>query len=226
MTACVVLAPVLARPHRAEPLAHSLHSTTLDARLVFLCSPGDDDEIAACRVVAETVVVPFEQGPGDYARKINYGIEITDEEWVFQAADDLDFHPGWLTEAVRVATRTSARLIGTQDLGNRLVKFGKHSTHSLVHRSYVEEQGTIDGGGLLHEGYRHNFVDTEMVETAMHRREWAFAKPSVVEHLHPHWRKGEMDDTYELGLSEFKVDQQRFFERRPLWGGRPGRPRR
>lgn len=189
-------------------------------RLVFLCSPGDDEKIEACRAVtsAETVVVPFEREGGDYARKINYGISITDEEWVFQGADDLTFHEGWLEAALRTAERlnTAPGVIGTQDLGNRMVKFGRHSTHSLVSRSYAEE-GTVDGPGLMHEGYFHNFVDTEMVETAIYRRRWAFSKQAVVEHLHPHWHKGEMDATYELGLGEFRADQLRFFERRKLW---------
>ena len=218
MSQVVVLAPVLDRPHRARPLAESLGG---EVRLVFLCSPGDEEEIAACRAVttAQTVVVPFEREPGDYARKINYGISITDEEWVFQGADDLRFHDGWLEAALRTAERMNAApgVIGTQDLGNRLVKYGKHSTHSLVSRAYIEEMGTADGPGLMHEGYHHNFVDTEMVETAGYRRRWAFAKNAVVEHLHPHWNKGEMDATYDLGLGEFRADQLRFFERRPLW---------
>jgi hypothetical protein len=218
MSQVVVLAPVLDRPHRARPLAESVGGAL---RLVFLCSPGDEEEIAACRscTSAETVVVPFEREPGDYARKINYGLTITDEPWIFQGADDLTFHEGWLEAALRTAERMNGPpgVIGTQDLGNRLVKFGKHSTHSLVSRAYVEEHGTVDGDGLMHEGYVHNFVDTEMVETAMYRRAWAFSKLAVVEHLHPHWHKGEMDGTYEMGLAEFRADQLRFFERRKLW---------
>lgn len=232
MTSLVVLCPVLDRPHRAQPVADSLYETTGgEATLVFLCSPGDDAEIAACRKVrgATTIIVPFERGPGDYARKINYGIANTSSDLIFQGADDLRFHPDWLQHAERVLGRgREIGVVGTQDLGNRLVKFGRHSTHSLVTRAYVE-RGTVDEPGkLMHEGYCHNFVDTEMVETAMHRRAWAFAKLSVVEHLHPHWpdgkggQKGEMDATYELGLGDFRTDQLRFFARRKLWAkGRP-----
>jgi hypothetical protein len=217
----VVLCPVLGRPKRAQPLWESLHATAgRDARLLFLCSPGDDEKIEACRRVrqAETIIVPFEHAPGDYARKINYGLSVTRSDWIFQGADDLRFHPGWLQEALQAGSRRAGgRVVGTQDLGNRMVMRGRHSTHSLVHRSYVEE-GTVDEPGkLMHEGYRHNFCDTEMVETALSRGEFIFARRAVVEHLHPNWKKGEMDATYKLGLGDFRVDQLHFMGRRKLW---------
>lgn len=186
--------------------------------MLFLCSPGDEAEIDACRATGrETVICPFERTDGDYARKINHGVSITDEEWLFHAADDLTFHEGWLDHALLAAAATGASVIGTQDLGNRLVLKGAHSTHSLVSREYVERVGTVDRKGvMLHEGYRHNFVDTELVMMATYLGEWAFAEHSVVEHLHPHWNKGEMDATYELGLDGFGADRRLFMRRTRL----------
>ena len=211
----VVLAPVLDRPHRAQPLSDSLGDAI---RLVYLCSPGDKDEIAACLATGrETVIVPFEHGDGDYARKINYGIRHTDEEWVFQGADDLRFHEGWLEAALSTRITRQRGVIGTNDLGNRLVKHGVHSTHSLVNRAYVERGTADEPGKLLHEGYVHNFCDTEMVETARRRGEFIAARRSIVEHLHPNWKKAEMDETYAMGLDRFREDQLLFFKRRPLW---------
>lgn len=223
-----VLVPVLARPHRARLLAESLYETTTPevAQLVFLCSPGDTDEIKACQKVkhATTIVVPFPRENGDYARKINYGVRYTDEPWLFQGADDLSFHDDWLEHALRRAEAATARVIGTNDLGNRFVMSGRHSTHSLVARSYVEEHGTVDEPGkMLHEGYRHNFCDTELVQAAMAKREWSFCRSSVVEHLHPHWKKADMDSTYELGLGDFAADQKLFRSRQRLWTSRRAR---
>lgn len=232
-----VLAPVLDRPQRAQPLADSLFATVgHNVALWFLCSPGDDAEIKACRRVpqAETFVMPFPRENGDYARKINFGVRRSESDWIFHGADDLRFHPGWLEEAIEAASRApGVGVVGTQDLGNKLVLRGRHSTHSLVSRAYAE-QGTVDDpDSLMHEGYRHNFVDTEMVETALARRAFTFARRSVVEHLHPNWRdpttrkpKAETDATYKLGLRDFRVDQLHFFERRPLWQGRRRRSRR
>jgi len=101
---------------------------------------------------------------------------------------------------------------------------GRHATHPLVRRSYVEEHGTIDEPGkVLHEGYDHQWVDNELVETAKARGAWAFAKNSHVEHLHPFWpdgkggKKGEMDATYEKALSSPRKDMALFRSRRRLW---------
>jgi hypothetical protein len=226
-----VLVPVLGRPGNAARLVWSVAgATTTPWSLLFLCSPGDDAQIEACLQASahervSTLVMPFPHGPGDYARKINHGVEATTAPWLFQAADDLRFHPGWDSEALATARRTRRRVIGTQDLGNRLVRRGVHSTHSLVARSYIEEHGVIDfPGKMLHEGYAHNYVDTELVSCAKARDEWAFAKRAIVEHLHPNWRKAENDRTYDLGLAEFRADGKRYMRRKRLWAG--GRDRR
>lgn len=210
-----LLIPVLGRPQRAGPLVESIRAaTTVEHRIVFLCSPGDDEEIgAAAATGAGVIVVGWQPGPGDYARKINLGIEETDGEWIFQGADDLRFHPGWDTAALRVG----APLTGTNDLGNPLVRRGGHATHSLVQRQYVEEQGTIDGDGMLHPGYHHCWVDNELIETARVRGAFRPAHRSHVEHLHPIWHKGTDDATYQRGQEGYRADHALFLSRRPLW---------
>jgi glycosyltransferase involved in cell wall biosynthesis len=216
-----LLIPVLARPARAAPLVESIHAaTTVEHEIVFLCSPGDDEEIEAAEATGERVIVtPFRQGPGDYARKINLGIERTDAPWVFQGADDLRFHAGW----DRAALAIGAPVTGTNDLGNPLVQRGAHATHSLISREYAEEHGTIDGPGALHEGYHHCWVDNELVETAAARRAWRSARRAHVEHRHHIWRdrgggrKAKDDATYQRGQEGYTEDYALFVERRPLW---------
>lgn len=158
---------------------------------------------------------------GDYARKINAGVRATDEPWVFQGADDLTFRPGWQEETLRVAAEQNARVIGTQDRCNPRVISGRHSTHSLVARSYVQEIGTGDEPGkLLHEGYWHGFVDDELVWLARRHREYAFAPNAIVEHHHP-YRRDEavpLDATYERAL-----DPKRFARDRALFRQRARR---
>ena len=117
-----------------------------------------------------------------------------------------------------MAEDTTAGVIGTNDLGNATVMRGLHSTHPFVRRSYVEERGTIDEPGkCVHEGYSHQWVDTELIDTAKRRGQWAFAKHSHVEHMHPFWKKGTMDATYEQALSTSKEDYALYQERRLLW---------
>src|SRR5579859_4438844 len=118
-----VLVPVLNRPANAARVANSLRDSTTAAELLFVCSPRDEAEIDACRMVAETLVVGWEPGPGDYARKIQFGYDNTDEPLVLLAADDLRFRPGWL-EAVLAAAEYDAGVIGTNDLANPSVLRG------------------------------------------------------------------------------------------------------
>ncbi len=210
-----LLIPVLRRPQNAQPLVDSIHrNTCVDHQVVFICSADDEAEIAACKVTNAHVEMIDRDG---YAEKINHGAWLSGADFVFLGADDLRFHLGWDIEAIRVWDTTGMPVIGTNDLGNPSVMAGKHATHSLVHHSYLA-QGTIDDTTkLLHEGYAHNWVDTEFVETAISRAAFDFAKESHVEHLHPIWKKGVNDPVYALGRERYHDDRRIFMRRRPLW---------
>lgn len=214
MTAVIVV-PVLGRPEQIAPLVASLRATT-DARLVFVCSPKDHEATAECSATGENmIVVGWDPGRGDYARKINLAYRETVEDWVFCGATDLAFRPNWLENALRVAERGNAGVVGTQDMGNPLVKRGRHATHPLVRRAYIEEYGgTFDGTGEIYsEQYDHQYIDLELCETAKLRGRWAFAKNSVVEHRHPNWGKGTWDDTYEKAFRQAREDRALYVRR-------------
>lgn len=220
-----ILVPVLGREKAIDALAFSIiSSTTCEWHVRFLCSPGDRKATDTCFMLSErdhrfsTRVVPWQPAGGDWAKKINLGYRETCREFILLGATDLLFHGGWDIAAIQVADQTGAGVIGTNDLGNLLVMKGQHSTHPLVRRSYVDDQGTIDEEGkVVHEGYSHQWVDTELVATAMARGEWAFAFDAHVEHNHPFWHKGEMDATYEKALSTPRPDQRLFRQRSRLW---------
>lgn len=210
-----VLVPVLDRPQNALPLVESFRAHS-SGEITFLCSPEDSEQIAACEATGErTVVVDFQPGPGDYARKMNYGFEHTERPWVFLGADDIEFTPGW-SEALIL----DADVIATNDLANGSVKRGEFGTHCLVSRRYVTDEGaSADGPGVLvHEGYDHNFPDRELCGLARSRRVYAFAKHSIVRHRHPLWKTATWDDTYRKGFSKFHQDRDLFLERAHLWG--------
>ena len=222
-----VLIPVLNRPERVEPLLASLYGSQRQERLlpIFLATEGDEDELAAIRAAdgdPHVMVLPGPREPGDYARKMNHAMRLLyhepgTAEWAFLGADDLCFCHGWADLAIAASAGTFD-VVGTNDLGNPEVTRGQHSTHSLVHVSYLG-RGTIDEPrALLHEGYRHNWVDTEFVQTAQRRGAYVKAFDSMVEHLHPHWGKGTLDATYQLGLSDYDTDRRLFLARRRLWG--------
>ena len=220
-----ILVPVLARPDNAQPLCDSIaRATVVKHEIVFLCSPGDNKEITACRATgAKVLVCPFVHKPGDFSRKINYGFNNTRSAWVLMGADDLRFHPGWDVVALRVGEKTGAGVIGTDDLGNpEVTRKRSFSTHPLIRRTYIRsEGGSLDGPGtVLHEGYAHNFCDRELWGLAMKRGQAVFARGSFVEHMHPHWRKGRFDAVYRIGQDSFRRDQKLWRERSDLIQGR------
>lgn len=218
MTAVVVV-PTLGRAEQVEPLVQSLRATT-DTRLVFVCSPKDRDTLVACNQTGEDVLVAsWRPAGGDYARKINFAYRETTEDWIFCGAIDLRFHPGWLEAATVTGERQRVGVVGTQDMGNPLVKRGRHATHPLVRRTYIAEQGgTYDGTGEIYsERYDHQYIDLELVEVAKARGQWAFCKQSLVEHLHPNWRKGEWDDVYEKAFRAASEDRQLYQQRMRLF---------
>lgn len=208
-----ILVPVLHRPWRAEAFMFSLLAVTplADVRVTVIAGPDDLRTADAwAKTGAHVVVCPAE--PGSFPQRINYGYRRTYHEWMFLTGDDVAFHPLWLDKAYAVAQNTGAHVVGTQDLGNGAVLAGIHATHMLVRRQYVDEVGASwDGPGVVcHEGYRHCYVDNEIVEAAKQRGCWAMAMDSVVEHLHPAWGKSEIDDTYAIGIETMGADRMTF----------------
>ena len=222
-----ILIPVLQRPANAEPqVLDILSATTCNFEIVFICTVGDEEQIATLKQLAKdySEVRYLRISPskvGDYARKINFGANETDSHYVFTGADDLHFHDNWFGAATAAYAATGCRVIGTQDLGNRRVIKGEHSTHSLVRRSYIDDMGTIDEPGkLLHEGYPHEFVDDEMVETAKHRGEFVFAHRSIVEPLHPLWGKSDTDHLYDAHRTRMVQGRKVYQQRKNQWTSR------
>lgn len=207
-----ILVPVLGRPQNAQPLVDSIRAnTTSDHKIWFICSTGDEEQrSAASATEADYVIIAqWPSGPGDYSRKINHayrGLRIVrdPEDFVFTAADDVEFTPEWDLRILEVAQQTGAGMVGSNDDANPVVKRGKHSTHTLFSRDYVDTVGAtfFDGPGVVfHEGYKHQWVDTEAVKAAIDRRQWAYARRSVVRHHHPFYDKSvAMDDTYRKAL--------------------------
>ena len=212
-----ILIPVLRRPHNAQRVMDSIRGATgTPHRVHFICSPRDNPQIDACLLTGAAVLVcDWNPSAGDYARKINWGFRVTADEWVFQGADDVIFHPNWDAAALSVARQTKKRVIGTNDLHNPSVKRGKHSTHTLIARSYVEERpATIDESDpVMWEGYDHQYVDLELIEVAKRRNEFAFAQNAIVEHFHPHWGNALTDPTYRKAFRRTVADRMLYAER-------------
>lgn len=211
-----LLVPVLGRAHQIKPLLQNIReATSIEHRIVFICSKGDDATKVCKKTNAETIVVPWEPGRADFAKKINYAYDAIVDEWYFQGATDLRFQERWASIALHIGERHGVGVVGTNDLGNPSVQRGNHATHILFSRAYIEEHGgTYDGSGkVFSEVYDHQFVDTEFVQTAQLRGQFKPSLDSVVEHLHPNWGKSGMDSTYEKALRETSEDRRIYTDR-------------
>jgi hypothetical protein len=205
-----VIVPVLRRPQNAAPFMATLRATTGIATVYAVANPDDAETIKAWDEAGATVL--YADGVS-FAAKVNAGYQQTTEPWLFITGDDVRFHPGWLDHAQAAAGDHD--VVGTNDLGNPRVIRGEHATHMLVRRRYADETGASwDGpGSVCHEGYRHWFVDDELVTAARLRGTFAFAPGSIVEHLHPLWGKAESDEVYDLGQESQKTDRDLFQKR-------------
>lgn len=218
-----IIVPVLRRPQNVAPLLISILATTPGAHVVFVADPDDEPEIAAIKDVQDRygalkrdLTISLLTCAGSYAKKINLGVETTDEGLIFTGADDLDFHPGWF-ETAHALMSDEIGVVGTQDLCNARTSTGEHSTHSLVTRWYAL-LGLIDGTPrLLCEEYEHEFVDDEMVATAKSRGTYAHSHDAVVEHLHPQVGKAPMDDLYAGQRVRMRQGRRVFQARQHLW---------
>lgn len=216
-----ILVPVLGRPQNAAPLVESIRAhTTVPYTILFLCSWRDLDEMIACHDTgADVTEMLFDAGPGDYAMKINAGFMGTTSEFIFNAADDIEFTDGW-AEAALAKMTDGIGVVATNDKANRQVMRGEFGTHCLIRRTYIEAYGgTGDNqpGVVMYEGYDHNYVDVELCAVAKARGAYAFAKDSIVRHRHPLWRTAEWDATYKRGMAGARADHKLHLERMKLW---------
>lgn len=200
-----VIVPVLGRPDHAKPFMESLRASTGLAHVYAICEWTDNASSAWQEAGAEVVF-------GDqhtFAEKANAGYRASDEPWMLLVGSDVCFRPGWYDRALRAAG-DRFHLVGTNDLS--ALHRPHHAVHPLIRRSWVDEQGASwDGPGTIaHEGYGHCFVDNEWSTVAARAGVLIQAPDAVVEHLHPLFRKAEVDEVYEEGQKSYAADRALF----------------
>mgnify|MGYP000131316832 CR=1 FL=1 len=209
-----VIVPVLNRPQSAAPFMETLNEPRANVIVV-----GEFTDIDTCQAWRQfDCLVLGHPSVHTFAEKVNEGIKWGTAPWVLLVGDDCRFVDGWLNEALTVASSTRAAVIGTNDHVNRRVINGSHTCHPMIRRTYIDTVGASwDGPGLVcHEGYRHNYVDDEIVCAAKDRGVWAMAPNSVIHHKHPVWGTAPNDATYKLGQSSADADRALFKSRREL----------
>lgn len=207
-----VIVPVLNRPQNVERLIKSflLNSPNDKVSMLFVTAQSLQEEIDEINKFKDLGSISIGIAPEDvvpWSMRINWGINHTTSPWLLCGADDVVFHPSWFEEA-EIAAKDFDGVIGTNDLGHPATIAGSHTTHPLVSRKYVIEQGTLDEKGkFCHEGYQHNYVDVEFVATAKQRGCWRHAPKCIIEHIHPAWNKATWDPVYQKGQDNWNHDR-------------------
>lgn len=214
MAEVAIIVPVLGRPEHAEALTESLRVNTPKGtyKVIAVCENAED----TAAWIPHANLTALEESVHTFAEKVAWAYStLVSEPYVLLVGSDVVFKPHWLESAMKVADKTGAGLIATNDLGNPRVMAGRHATHPLISRRYIEEKGASwDGPGtIVHTGYRHCFVDDEWSVKAQTDGEFAFARRSEIEHRHPAWGKAESDWVYEKGMSSFQEDKALFLSR-------------
>lgn len=214
-----IIVPTLGRPQALGPLAAGLRGATPPVyRLCFVVDPDDEGTHSALASLATAPEVLVVEAGGTYPVKTNAGAKATTEPLLIPTADDVVFHPGWYEAAIPHFKR-GAQVVGTSDL-TPATKNGKHATMPILTRSYMKDPGAVHGeqGLVFHEGYHHNFVETELWQLACHRQVAVFEPRAVIEHRHPSWGTAEVDDTYRRGaMTGWDGDRALFEERMARW---------
>ena len=190
----VVIALPLMRPHNLAEVVRTIVESTDDYRIVVAAQTGPC--VDACDGLP--VEVMADDG-GTWPARINRIVAATTEPFIFTAADDLAFRPGWFDAARIVMDQIpGGGLVAVNDLMNRA------GVHFLISREYVNTLGgsLADPPGVaMHEGFRHAYCDDFARKCAMHRGRWGFAERSIVEHLHCGIGKAPHDEVYAQGES-------------------------
>lgn len=211
----IVLVPVLDRPANVAPLIESWQASKTPGILRFLVTDLDYTEIAELKRCGADY---WETDLVTWPEKINraYTRVRDTADWILFGADDVTFHEDWFANTAPLRATPEISVIGTNDLGNPRVLAGDHTTHPLVRSTYL---GTVDDPeAIVHTGYHHWCVDDEFLWTAKLRGCWVFCPTAVVEHNHPYWGKGEMDETYVKGEANAEADMNLWKERAKLLG--------
>ena len=202
-----VIVPVLNRPAAAEPFMRSWADTNPVGSRVYAVTDAADTATRQAWETAGATVLTSDRGH-TFAAKVNYAYEATVEPWLLLLGDDVRFHPGWLHAALKAGE--VAPVVSTND-GAR-DDLDRLAVHPMMSRRYILERGaSFDGPGLIaHEGYCHWYVDREWSFLAVERDALVYAPDCLIEHLHPIFGKGQMDDTYQRGQATARDDQRTY----------------
>lgn len=215
-----VIIPTLWRSARLHDLVANIHDTTVNRHQVtFVVEDFDTETIALLDDWRDPGVryVVNDRAPSCLGA-FNAAIPHIEYPYWFAGGDDIKFHAEWDTLCLGLMV-DPILVVGTNDLFNSAVLNGRTATHFLVDSRFNEQGGTFEEepGLVAHEGYHHDYFDTELCEVAKFRGQFAPCLDAVVEHMHHLARKNELDATYQRNREGAQKDGEIFQYRYDDW---------
>jgi hypothetical protein len=210
-----VIIPTLGRPHKVQSIVTNLQETAPEVTPYFVIEPNDAVTAEAVADVHGNTII--NRRVASYAGAVNTALHETSEPYLYVSADDFEYHNEWLPPLLNEID--SFGICGSNDLHNKEVLAGTMATSFLIRRDYAVTACIDQPGIMLHEGYTHNFVDTEVIGTARSRNQFKHCSNSHVEHKHYLWGLAPHDDTYAKSVKQHEADWRTFNNRKVLWGG-------
>lgn len=219
-----IICPTLGRAEKLPEFVANIHRTTsygTEYVVTFVMEADDEASQDAVAAIGGNVRGLLNVRGRNCNGAFNHGVAMVyprATHW-FAAGDDLKFHPGWDVAAL-AEFEPGVRVVGTNDLYHPGVKKGDTATHFLVDATYVAELGgdfDEEPGIAGHEGYVHNFFDTELVEVAKARGVFRPCLASVVEHMHWSAGKRPKDAQDEINHQGETPDRRMYAERHAAW---------
>lgn len=202
-----VLLPTTGRPDMAERCVRNLRDTATGYDLEIVCAVDADPE-SRDRLEPLVDTLLYSESYRGCSRAWNDCLAASSGDPVVFAADDLEWHPGWLAAALETLDDFSDGwgLVGFNDghWGAEL------STHYLMSRRFIME---VLDGVIAWDFYKHSFNDLEVNERAKRAGRYAWCEDAHV--THRHWLFGDrpQDATDVRTLGEHANSERIYYER-------------
>lgn len=205
MREIAVIVPVIERPEAAKPFMDSWRAATEGHSSVYaITHAGDTETIAAWRAEKPRRVLRA-AGPR-FADKVDAGYRWTREPWLLIVGDDVTFHEGWESAALRAGKQGA--VVSTNDCHR--TDLDQLAIHPMFSRSYLDLVGaTVDGPKTItSKEYFHQYIDQEWSNLARARGELVYAPRARIAHNHPIFVGGEGDPIYVMAQEHAERDRE------------------
>lgn len=205
--------PTYKRPHKLAEVVKNIEEATKNSFVLYFGVELDDPESYEAAKATGHKVYRNEHPPG-YSGTIQTLYEKSKEPFWFHANDDFTFLPNWDEAPLAMFERKDLMVVGVPQHESD----NTYSAISFARRSYIEDQsGVIDMPNRVFYPYHHNYQDTEFTRTAQARGVWASSSAPCINHNHPGFTGGPLDETYRKNQATSDEDKKTFESREHLW---------